>query len=172
MQNNLLEGKQPHSADEIARCGDPEGNDDLDFVFVKIGGNEPQILPSKLLQTPIWRATAIRLFNLRISDESSMSEDLSSKADTLLRIMNQRFRSFLRERVTVKSKRVHWSMEFAYNNLPVSAAVVALSGHLPMALECLTDSDCLLINNIGWYIKCKNCPDREGAYLYFDLNRT
>ena len=31
MQNNLLEGNQPHSADEIARCGDPEGNDDLDF---------------------------------------------------------------------------------------------------------------------------------------------
>ena len=100
-----------------------------------------------------------------------MSEDLSSKADTLLRIMNQRFRSFLRERVTVKSKRVHWSMEFAYNNLPVSAAVVALSGHLPMALECLTDSDCLLINDIGCYVKCENCPDREGSYLYFDLVR-
>ena len=171
MKNNLLEGKQPHSSDEIARCGDPEGNDDLDFVLVKIGGDEPQILPSKLIRTPIWRTTASRLFNLRIRGESSMIEDPSSKADTLLRIMNQRFRSFLKNRVTVKSKRVHWSMEFAYNNLPVSAAVIALSGHLPMALECLTDSDCLLINDMGCYIKCEDCPDREGAYLYFDLVR-
>ena len=119
----------------------------------------------------MWRVNAIRLFQLGIAEGTEVSEELASKADLLLRMLNHRFRIFLMERVPVKSKRAHWTMEFAYNNMPVNAAVMVLSGHLPMALECLSESDCLLVNDDSCFVRCSTCPGREGAYLYFDLVR-
>ncbi len=62
-------------------------------------------------------------------------------------------------------------MEFQYDNLPVNASLMALSGHLAIDLECLNDANSLLINDEGCFAKCSDHPDREGAYLYFDLIR-
>ena len=172
MKKNLLEGKQPHSTEEIERCVDPVSEDaELNFTLVKIGSGVQLLAASKLLQSPMWRANAIRLFDLDFDVESNVSEDLLSKADVLLRILSQRFKTYLKDRVTVKAKRAHWSMELAYNNLPVNAAVMALSGHLPMSLECLTDSDCLMVTDPSCYVKCTTHPDRQGAYLHFDQVR-
>ena len=62
-------------------------------------------------------------------------------------------------------------MNFVFNNLPVVAAVMVLSGHLKSDLDCLNDRDSLLITDSGCYVKCSNCADNEGAYLYFDTVR-
>ena len=67
-----------------------------------------------------------------------------------------------------KSRCDHWSMHFAFNNLPVVAAVLLLSGHVKSDLECLNERDSLLNTDSNCYVKCQDCSDNEGSYLYFD----
>ena len=63
-------------------------------------------------------------------------------------------------------------MQFAYKNLPIVAAVLALSGHIKLDLDCLNDRDSLLNIAYGCYVNCQDCPHNEGAYLYFDKVRS
>lgn len=123
----------------------------------------------------------MRLFNLhkienelmRVDPSLAVSEEVKAKADVLVKMLRQRFRTFLKQRISSKAKRTHWSMEFARINLPVVAAVMALSGHLKSDLECLNDRDSLLITNSSCFLKCYDHAnkDKEGAYLYFDTVR-
>ena len=62
-------------------------------------------------------------------------------------------------------------MKLASKNMAIVAAVMVLQSHLKDDLSSLDDSDCLLSINAANFIKCSEHPDREGAYLYFDLNR-
>ena len=62
-------------------------------------------------------------------------------------------------------------MRFAFNNLPVVAAVMVLCGHTKADISCLSGKDSLLSTDIGLYVKCCNVPDKEGAYLYFNTVR-
>ncbi len=131
-------------------------------------GEEEQIQPSTILSTTRWVATARRLFCL--DGTAEVSEPIKVKADLALKHLNQRFKVFLKKRIP-RSKRTHWVMVISYKNLPVSAAIMALSGHLAKFLQGLNSEDCLLVNDDGCFVLCSKEPDREGAYLYFDLVR-
>ena len=86
-------------------------------------------------------------------------------------ILQFRFKLLLKERIRQKARRDHWMMHFAFNNIPVVAAVMVLSGHLKSDLDCLNERDSLLITDTGCFVKCAQNPDHEGAYLYFDMVR-
>ncbi len=62
-------------------------------------------------------------------------------------------------------------MVFAHTNLAVSAACMILSNHVKDEIRCITDADCLLQSNTHNFYQCLQFPSREGAYLYFDLNK-
>ena len=181
MKPNLLEGKQPHSAEDLARFADGDDDDEartaLHMTTVRLA-EEQQILPSELLSNDMWRANAVRLFNLhtrdgemRVDPGAEATEEMKRTADRLDRILRVRFKIFLKARIRQKSRRNHWSMRFAYNNIPVVAAVMVLSGHLKSDLDCLNERDSLLITDSGCFVKCSETPDQEGAYLYFDMVR-
>ena len=126
----------------------------------------------------MWRANAIRLYrlharidNLWVDPGAEVSEHAKIAADRLVDILRSRFLVFLKQRIKEKSRREHWSMVFANRNLPVVAAVLVLSGHVKTDLECLHDGDSLLVTDCSGYVKCCDCPDHEGAYLYFDTLR-
>ncbi len=181
MKPNLLEGKQPHTAEDLARFADEDDDEressELNVTTVQIG-EEEQVLPSELLSCNMWRANAVRLFNLdkrdgemRIDPGAEATDDMKRTADRLGQILRLRFKVFRKERIRQKSRRDHWSMNFAFNNIPVVAAVMVLSGHLKSDIECLNERDSLLITDSGCFVKCSETPDQEGAYLYFDMVR-
>ena len=124
-----------------------------------------------LLSNARWRDDAIRLFKLPLEPGEEISDELKSKADHLVKILSRRFKSFLKRKIPNQHKREHWSMELAYDNLPVDACLMAMSGHLPIDLDFFNDADCLLNNDESCFVRCEEHPDREGGYLYFDLIR-
>ena len=179
---NLLEGNFPYSDEELAKyaADDEEESASTELVVSTVRlGEHDDLLSSELLSSQMWRANAVRLFNLhkngvrRVDPSSDVSEEVRKKADVLVKILRQRFRTFLKQRISSKAKRSHWSVNFACNNLPVVAAVMALSGHLKSDLECLHDRDSLLITDASCFIKCNehDYKDKEGTYLCFDTVR-
>lgn len=181
MKPNLLEGKPPHSDEDIAQFASGGDNDgDLTVLYVTTVrlGEPEQVLPSELLRCPLWRANIIRLFELqkrndamRVDPGLEVSEATKVAADQLLILLRSRFKVLLKRRIQQASWRNHWSMRFAYRNLPVVAAVLVLSGHIKSDLGCLNEQDSLLTTDSNCYIKCADCPNNEGAYLYFDTVR-
>ena len=93
------------------------------------------------------------------------------RAESLLAILQGRFKQFLKKLIKQKSKHDHWCMRFAYNNLPVVASVMILSSHTKSDLECLNERDSLLTTDSSCYVKCADRPSSEGAYLYLDRVR-
>jgi hypothetical protein len=119
-----------------------------------------------------WVEYVINLFDLeKLSVVVDVSEELKQKADLLARMLRGRFREHVKSRIKTVSKRSHWSMKLAYKNLAVSAACMVLTNHTKMDLKCLDESACLLGVNTNSFLPCAAFPDREGAYLYFDVNR-
>ncbi len=74
----------------------------------------------------------------------TISEQQMIEADHLVKILRDRFQQHLIHRVRDKCKRAHWSMQFAYSNLAMSAACMVLSNHTVDKLRCLQDLDSLL----------------------------
>jgi hypothetical protein len=62
-------------------------------------------------------------------------------------------------------------MIFGHTNLVGSAACMILSNHVKDKIRCITDADRLLQPNTHNFYQCLRFPSREGAYLYFDLNK-
>ena len=98
------------------------------------------------MECPVWRAAATRLLELhkrndelRIDPGADISNIMKLRAESLLAILQERFKQFLKKRINQKSKRDHWCMCFAYNNLPVVASMMILSGHTKSDLECLNE---------------------------------
>ena len=108
---------------------------------------------------------------MKVNPGASISDDKKTKADHLVKILCLRFKLFLKQRIARKTRRAHWSMSFAYNNLHVVAAVMILSGHLKMDLESLNETDGLLVTDLSCFVKCEVQLTNKGAYLYFDTNR-
>ncbi len=102
---------------------------------------------------------------------SNVSVSNNEKADLLLIKLREQFKSHVKAQVKQSSKQNHWVLEFAYKNLPVIAAATLLSNYLKIELKCLTKNACLLGYNSNQFIPCLVFPRREGAYLYYDVNR-
>ena len=181
MKSNLLENKFPHSEEDLVKFasgGDDDGDvTELNVTTVRLG-ETAHVMPSELLGCPLWRDNVIRLFelqkrkdNMRVDPGSEIAEAMKAAANRLLLLLRFRFKILLKRRIRQVARRDHWSMCFAYNNLPVVAAVLVLSGHIKSDLECLNERDSLLCTKSNSYIKCDDCPNNEGAYLYFDTVR-
>ncbi len=130
------------------------------------------LLPSDLLSNESWVKLAIELHDLNKFDVTSqVSEERKSTADLLVTMLRDRFQEHVKSQIKEKSRRTHWSMKLAYNNLAVNAALMVLSKHIKMDLSCLSETDSLLATNTNNFFQCTQFPNREGAYLYFDRNR-
>ena len=180
MKPNLVVGKFPHTEADLEKARGDEGATngqgfgELHVTTFRIGGC-PQVKPSKLLGCPLWRASATRLFELhkrddglRVDPGAEVSTDMKLKADALITILQARFKTFVKQRIKQQNKRDHWCLRFAYNNLPLVAAIMILSGHTKIDLECLNERDSLLVTDSSRYVNGADSPSSEGAYLYLD----
>ena len=106
MKPNLLDGKQPHTAEDLARFADDD-EDEPDTNEVNVStvrlGEVDKVLPSDLLGCHMWRANSVKSFNFDRKDGemhvdlgAEVDEDLKVKGDLLVRILRQRFKTFLK----------------------------------------------------------------------------
>ncbi len=135
--------------------------------------DDKTVLPSKLLSDSSWVKYVISFLDLETTAAatSKVSESDKVKADLLLIKLREQFKSHVKARVKQSLKQNHWVLKFAYKKLPVVAAAMLLSNHLKIELKCLTKNACLLGYNSNQLIPCLAFPRREGAYLYYDVNR-
>ena len=142
-------------------------------------------LPSQLLSNGQWVEQVKSAFNIDDevvtifdkADEMDTEEAKSFigsakvKADLLVKILRERYRAHVQNRITKKSKRNHWVMKLAYKNLNVVAAVMVMTNHVKDDITCIQEGDCILTSSSSNFILCLSHPKRQGVYGYFDINR-
>ena len=146
----------------------------MNYSFHKITlTDNTTIQPSALLSDTAWVTYVIRLLDLETTSDTTteVTTTEKEKGDLLLIKLRERFKAHVKDRVKQAAKKNHWILKFAYKNLPIVAAAMILSKHLKLDLKCLGESECLLSSNLNQFIPCLAFPRREGAYLYFDVNR-
>lgn len=106
---------------------------------------------------------------------SASRERITQQACQLTKILFQRLRGHLQERIQNENKRRHWCLRWAASNLPRVAAIMVAAGHITDDLDCFTDSTtCLLQNPLlegSAFLEVDTCAvdcQDEGCYLYFD----
>jgi hypothetical protein len=98
------------------------------------------VIPSQLLIDERWVRFVFLLLDLEnLNVSMTIGEQQKIKADHLIKILQDRFQEHLIHCIRDKCKRTHWSMQFAYSNLAVSAACMVLSNHTVDNLRCLQD---------------------------------
>jgi hypothetical protein len=132
------------------------------------------IKPSDLLSSPMWLSSACRLFRIdRGSDPiSTVTQDEKDRADLLVKILRGRMHTFMNRRKVSKGRGKHWAITLAIKNMSVAAAYMILSRHVVDDLTCLDETECLLTSRTSQFTKCSLCADHEGAYLYYDANKS
>ncbi len=166
---NSIEGKYPYELSVLDV--EEDVSPDLDPTVVSLG-KDNTVLPSDLLGKESWIKLVIELFDLeKLGVTTEVTAQQMEHADLLVKILRDRFREHLDDRVKKKSLHSHWSMKLAYRNLSVSAAYMVLVGHIAIDLESLTEADGLLAGHTANFFHASRFPDREGAYLYYDKNR-
>ena len=166
---NQIEGTLP-----FYLSGEADKNEDENYSFHKITlTDNTTILPSALLSKTAWVTYVIRLLDLETTSDTTteVTTTEKEKGDLLLIKLRERFKAHVKDRVKQAAKKNHWILRFAFKNLPIIAATIILSKHLKLDLKCLGESECLLSSNSNQFIPCLAFPRREGAYLYFDVNR-
>ncbi len=134
--------------------------------------DEERVLPSHLLSDNRWVGLVLDLLDLKnMNITTNITHQRKKKADHLVKILQNRIKQHLVRRIKDKIKRMHWSMQFASNNLAVSAAFLVLSNHIKNNIKCIQDGDCILAPNTHNFYQCLQFPNREGVYLYFDSNK-
>ena len=97
---------------------------------------------------------------------------MKDKADQLMNILADRFQPYVKRRIQEPSKHTHWCLKLALKNLAVVAAHMVLCDHVKEDLRCLGELDELLAVNAAYRFEaCSDHPNREGTYLYHDINR-
>ena len=166
---NIIEGALPFDLSDQADVTEADNSS-----FHKITLTEDStIFPSTLLSDTAWVTYVIRLLDLETTSDTTteVTTTEKEKGDLLLIKLRERFKAHVKDRVKQAAKKNHWILKFAYKNLPIVAAAMILSKHLKLDLQCLGESECLLSSNANQFIPCLAFPRREGAYLYFDINR-
>ena len=166
---NKIEGALPFDLSDQA---DETEADNSSFHKITLT-EDSTIFPSTLLSDTAWVTYVIRLLDLETTADTTteVTTTEKEKGDLLLIKLRERFKAHVKDRVKQAVKRNHWILKFAYKNLPIIAAAMILSKHLKLDLQCLGESECLLSSNANQFIPCLAFPRREGAYLYFDINR-
>ena len=167
-----LEDKMPHDiTDEVDEDDEEES---LRGHHIDLAQNE-SIWPSTLLSNSCWVKYAVELFDIDkvVEVPTEISTGDKSKADLLLKILRERYNTHLKTRVASPTKRKHWSLDLAFESLSVVAAIMILSNHLKMDIDCLCDTDCLLATHASTFVPCQDVTsvNRQGAYLYFNTNK-
>jgi len=103
---NLLEGKQPHSAEELAVYDNADKSiaDDFNVTVVRIGGDN-SVLHGNLLSDPLWRSNVSRLLN--VADPGEVGHESLEKANLLVKLLRARFKRHAKTRIKQKSKHAH-----------------------------------------------------------------
>jgi len=167
--SNKIEGMLPFDLSDQA-----DKNKAKNYSFQKITlTDNTTIPPSTLLSDTAWVTYVIWLLDLKTTTDTAteVSTTEKEKADLLLIKLCERFKVHVKNRVKQAVKKNHWVLRFAFKNLLIITATMILSKHLKLDLKCLGESECLLSRNSNQFIPCLAFPRREGAYLYFDVNR-
>ena len=110
MNPNLLEGKFPHSEEDLAKFNDgsDDNRDTIDAAVTTVRlGESDQVLPSELLGCPLWRANAVRLFQLhtmnddmRVDPGADVSQEMKVAVNWLVQIPRVRFNVFRKQQIS------------------------------------------------------------------------
>jgi len=168
---NLVEGNIPYDlSNEVVEEEDEAASSFITEVLTLT--EDDMVLPSELLSNERWVKFVMAIFELEKLDISgTVDQEMKDKADLLVKLLQERYKDYVKKRIKTVSRRTHWSMKLAYKNLAVSAACMVLSNHVKMDLKCLDESACLLAINHNNFLPTTAIQDGEGCYLYFDLNR-
>ncbi|EJK66261.1 hypothetical protein THAOC_12831 [Thalassiosira oceanica] len=142
-------------------------------------------LPSQLLSNDQWveqvksgfniNYEVVTIFdraaNMETEEATSFIGSAKAKADLLLKILRERYKAHVQNRISKKSKRNHWVMKLAYKNLNVVAAVMVMADHVKEDITCIQEADCILASSSNNFIPCLSHPKRQGVYGYYDVNR-
>jgi hypothetical protein len=168
---NIIEGILPHDLSEVA---DDDEAEEVRVHLISLSDDEI-VQPSALLSNKPWVEYVASLLDLEKICETptDISSTEKAKADLLLIKLQERFRRHVIMRISQSTKRTHWSLKVAYRNLSVVAAIMIMLKHVAMDLSCLGESSYLLAPTTAGFIPCEDhsSMNRQGAYLYFDLNR-
>ncbi|EJK76050.1 hypothetical protein THAOC_02207, partial [Thalassiosira oceanica] len=187
MPNRLL-GSFPHDLSDEGEHDDDElierEESALDVEVVDLSDKE-WALPSQLLSNDQWVEQVKSGFNINdevvtIFDRAADMEteearsfigSAKAKADLLLKILRERYKAHVQNRISKKSKRNHWVMKLACKNLNVVAAVMVMADHVKEDITCIQEADCILASSSNNFIPCRSHPKRQGVYGYYDNNR-
>ena len=98
-------------------------------------------------------------------------EEAKCRADLLVKLLRERFKDHVRDRIDKKEKRSGWVMKMAFKNLIVDAAHMVLARQVKDDLSCIQENDCILAATDNNFIPCITHPKRQGVYAYYDRNR-
>ena len=132
--------------------------------------NHYSIKPATLLVRPEWVASVFSCFDpdqKRIRRE--IREAVLVKADLLHRILLTRLARHINDRVQAQEKRNHWCLKWAAENMAQMAAIMVLFDCVKDDLQLLCEMKTLLKPQTQ-YIFSNTEGDKQGAYLYFDIN--
>ena len=161
---NTLHSESPANARE----NDDDTSRIVDIQEITLG-SESFVLPSELLSNADWVNYVVELLHLDDMAKIVVEQE-KDKANQLFHKLRERLKNHMNARIQEKSRHTHWSMIFARENLAVCAACMVLSNHLKVDLTCIGSIGELLGRNSGRFVRCDDFPDREGAYLYYDMN--
>jgi hypothetical protein len=100
--------------------------------------------------------------------------DAMAVADALQTHLMRRLIRMKKERIQVVQFRDHEVWQFTLQNIPVVAAIAAMSGHFVglADLKTSTDHDCLLKTDTTCFVKIVGEVGKmHGAYMYYDRRR-
>jgi hypothetical protein len=140
--------------------------------MIYLGGeDERNLLPSDLLRDDNWKNHVCELFGLDpLVPSLCVDVEMKEKGDMLVKMLRDRMKRFLKNRIQSEAKRSHGALTLAHKNLSVVAPYMVLADHTKKNLNCLDDTDSLLTNASNKFLLCQTVPENEGAYLYFDTN--
>jgi hypothetical protein len=146
--------------------------DQLGIISISLGQEDEERVLLSHLSDDRWVGLVVDLLDLEnINTTTNITHQQKEKSDHLVKILQNRFKQHLVHQIKDKIKFTHWSIQFASNNLAVSAACMVLSNHIKNNIKCIQDGDCILAPNTHNFYQCPQFPNREGAYLYFDSNK-
>ena len=128
----------------------------------------------ELLLEPGWLSRICNSFDPqgKLLRETSITEDLATKATLLCELLRARLRSPKYSRPLKPGKHKHWCLEWASENMTIAAAYMSLFGHAKKDISCVRESRSLLSKlSSNKYFSVFNAEGKLfGCYLAYDEN--
>ena len=128
---NLVEGNIPYDlSNEVVEEEDEAASSFITEVLTLT--EDDMVLPSELLSNERWVKFVMAIFELEKLDISgTVDQEMKDKADLLVKLLQERYKDYVKKRIKTVSRRTHWSMKLAYKNLVHPSAWMSPHAFLP-----------------------------------------